>query len=172
MKNRTQTTLVNGIKSEYASIQCGVPQGSILGPLLFILFINDLPSATAFTTKLFADDTCLLFSHTNKTKLEQQINKELCEVNNWMKINKLAINCNKTYFMTFAKPNKSFDLNLHMESKSITQVSEIKYLGVILDNKLSWKPHVNFVKNKLLKCCFVLRKLKNYVAMVPLKLVY
>ena len=87
LTNRTQVTIVNNAKSNAKLITCGVHQGSILGTLLFNLYINDLPNHSAATTRLFADDACLCFSHKDPNTLQTQINHELSKTNDWLKIN-------------------------------------------------------------------------------------
>ena len=99
--------LVNQYKSKSRDVICGIPQGSTLGPLLFTICINDLPLASNSTIHLFADDTNLTLSHSNVSTLQQNINDELVNVSNWLKVNKLSINFNKTEFMVVTtKQNK------------------------------------------------------------------
>ncbi len=97
IQNRKQFVRYQTCDSDYKHIKYGVPQGSILGPLLFILYINDITSTTSlFEMILFADDTTLLYSHPNISSKINCINKELCEISNWFKANKLSVNANKT----------------------------------------------------------------------------
>ena len=105
---------------------CGVPQGSILGPLLFLIYINDLPlSSPTSHFIIFADDTNILFSHKDPDQLETLINKELNNISNWFKLNKLSLNIDKTNFMTFKnKHSKTPDLNFKIviDNKNIDKV--------------------------------------------------
>ena len=94
--NRYQFTKIGNIKSTKRKISCGVPQGSTLGPLLFILYVNDLPLAFQFSTTLFADDTYLALSYINLSNLEQKVNYQLQLIHQWLKGNKLALNYSKT----------------------------------------------------------------------------
>ena len=103
LSNRSQATLVNGYKSLPSEVKCGVPQGSILGPLLFLIYINDLARVSSFDVRLFADDACLILDDKNPKRLQNNINHELNKINNWMKINKLSINYDKTNYMIFTK---------------------------------------------------------------------
>ena len=95
LNNRKQFTIVNGTLSEVLNIICGVPQGSTLGPLLFLLYINDICTASKFISILFADDTCLMMKHTNLRILEEMCNAELKEIDFWFRANKLTANTSK-----------------------------------------------------------------------------
>ena len=103
--NRKQSTVVNNVKSEWCTVKCGVPQGSTLGPLLFLIYINDLHQATKLNVKLFADDAVLSLSNKIPNSLQFDINLELLKVENWMRINKLTINYKKTNYMILTKKN-------------------------------------------------------------------
>ena len=103
LHERYQYTCFNGICSQTLKITCGVPQGSCLGPLLFIMYINDLPMRSNFSTTLFADDTYLSLSNSNLKILERNANIELTKIDKWFCENKLSINYNKTFFLLFNK---------------------------------------------------------------------
>ena len=94
---------MNGIPSSMENVTCGVPQGSTLGPLLFLLYMNDLPSAIKLKVNLFADDTNLTMLGNNAKQLESDINNELINIGNWMRENKLSIDFSKTEYMLLAK---------------------------------------------------------------------
>ena len=115
LSNREQFACINGRNSDSLSITCGTPQGSILGPLLFLLYINDLPDASKLLSfHLFADDTDIYFSHKNHNDLELILNQELQAVAEWMKSNRPALSISKTNFVLFhskrLKPYKSLNL--------------------------------------------------------------
>ena len=103
--NRKQYVFVNGVKSNQTLIKIGVPQGSVLGPLLFLLYINDLPYASSLITKLFADDTCLIFSALTIDQLQIDINREMHKIHNWMSANKPSINYLKTKYIIIQRNN-------------------------------------------------------------------
>ena len=101
LSNREQFVCLEGVRSDKNRIVCGVPQGSVLGPLLFLIFINDLPNATDFLTLLFADDTTFQFSGTNSTILFEKCNSELKKAAAWFKANKLTLNVKKNKIYVF-----------------------------------------------------------------------
>ena len=172
LSNRRHFTVVNGCKSTCQNLHCGVPQGSTLGPLLFIIYINDLPLVSKLRTRLFADDTSLTFSRKSLSNLEVVVNQEMSKIANWMSLNKLSINYNKTEFLVISNNNKQLKLKLMINNKEIKQKQEIKYLGVIIDNKLSWKAHIKLVCSKLAKGCYALIKLRNLTNVNTLKIIY
>ena len=149
LSDRTQITLVNGELSDILNIICGVPQGSTLGPLLFLLYINDLTNASKFFTCLFADDTCLEMNNASTTALQQTCNEELVHINNWFLANKLTANYSKAskYMLTPGKLNQSTNTNFILKMGNITleKVNTIKYLGVIFDERFSWRNHVSYI---------------------------
>ena len=149
------------------SIKCGVPQGSILGPLFFILYINDLPRASKLTEPLlFADDTSIFFSHSNPNYLENVLNNELLNIDVWLKCNVLSINVQKTNYVIFRlsqrKVNHSFSLSFG--SQPLTQSNVIKFFGVYLDEHLTWKYHTNFVGKQIAKSVGILFRTCFYLS--------
>ena len=170
--NRKQFTLVNGTKSEERSINIGVPQGSVLGPLLFLLYINDLPLASCLHTKLFADDTCLIFSATTLDELQIIINQEIKKIDLWMSSNKLSLNYKKTKYMLIHRKNDRSHLNLYINNKKIEQTRSIKYLGVKIDENLNWREHIKYVETKISQACGAIYKLRNFVDQDCLRTLY
>ena len=173
LNNRKQFVCIDDNVSEYKSIRCGVPQGSILGPILFILYINDLPNVSdILKCILFADDTSIFFSHDNVDSLQEIFNQELQSVTKWLKVNKLLINVSKTNFMIFTKKKCNLDnICVNMCDSRIKQVSSLKFLGIIVDNKLNWSNHINFISNKLSKNIGIMNRL-NCLPRSVLKLIY
>ena len=172
LTNRTQITRINDCKSDPKLITCGVPQGSILGPLLFNLFINDLPNHSKSTTRLFADDACLCFSARTSHQLETLTNNELIITDDWIKRNKLTTNYNKSNYIIFTNTRTNYNFNIKMGDHKLDKVNELKYLGTIIDNKLSWKGQIKAVQSKVSKGTYLLSKLKPYVDTGTLKMIY
>ncbi len=152
--------------SNFLPINCGVPQGSILGPLLFLLYINDMPNLSpSLNFILFADDTTITVSHKHLSNLQLLCNNGLEKLNNWLISNKLTINVSKTKYMLFTPKNKLIPFHpiLFINNIELEQVNHIKFLGVFFDNKLSWEYHVTYLANKVAKNISILYKLRNNV---------
>ena len=172
LENRTQYTTLNTHRSPLLQITSGVPQGSVLGPFLFILFINDLPITTGMKTILFADDACLNYSHSSIDHIEAHVNTELEKVRQWMEYNKLSLNTSKTNYVLFHRKKKALGITLKYDNNILERKEVIKYLGVLVDDKLNFSAHINFCKNKLINCLWAINKLRNYTNIDTLKLVY
>ena len=161
LSNRKQYVSVNGHISETLQIRCGVPQGSVLGPLLFLIYINDLPTVNkCLTFYLFADDTNIYFEASDLFTLQKVVNRELRHVKKWLDANKLALNVDKTNFVSFHSHAKKLTepIALKFGREKISQADHVRFLGVLLDETLGWKPHHRFIagsskcKTKDLSC--------------------
>ena len=164
LTNRKQFVSLSGAKSQNRDISCGVPQGSILGPLLFIIYINDMHEAVVSSTvHHFADDTNLLFSNKNPKLLSKVLNKELNLLFEWLCSNRLSLNTAKTEFIIF-RPTK-----VHLRSRVVLKLNKtknfesnkIKYLGIILDPYLRWNHHINELAKKLNRAIGMIYKIRN-----------
>ena len=168
LNDREQFVNINGINSERKKIVCGVPQGSVLGPLLFLLFKNDLPNATNFLTLLFADDTTFQVSDSDPDKLFDIANSELEKAAVWFKANKLTLNVKKTKFMIFSEKQINIsNKNLKIDNTSIEQIGTnckqryFKFVGHVLDDKLTWEGHVEHITKKLASANFAKNSSQN-----------
>ena len=145
LSDRKQYTSLNGVDSDIKNISCGVPQGSVVGPLLFLLYINDLPNISSkLNFFLFADDTNIYFECKDLRNLEKIMNFELKKLYEWLCINRLSLNISKTKFVIFHVPNKpKYPITILINNNAIDEVKYIKYLGVTLDAQLSIKYHID-----------------------------
>ena len=175
LSNRTQTTTVNGHSSEIKYINCGVPQGSILGPLLFLVYINDLGNISKLSDMiLFADDSNLFMHGPDLVTLADSINKELETLSTWLIANRLSLNVNKTNYIVFNPKPKTVapTIKLAINRQEITKVEETKFLGVIIDSKLSWKPHIHYISKKVAKSVGIISKARKLLDHKSLKTLY
>ena len=164
MSNRSQYVFYNGHASCAKTVTCGVPQGSVLGPLLFLVYVNDLAYVSkALFSLMFADDTNMFMSGKNIQLLSDQFNNELTNVVKWLQTNKLSLNIDKTHYMFF-KGNKPLENPVIMiDGKSIGKVSKTKFLGVIMDALLTWRQHTDYISAKISKGVGILYKIRKFV---------
>ena len=149
LENRNQYVRINYTDSECMKISCGVPQGSILGPALYILYVNDMCNVSSIVKSiLFADDTNLFLVGDDLKEVCETMSLELYKLSRWFQANKLSLNVSKTNFMIFN--NKKCDDN-YMLSINITRVFVTKFRGVHLDFQLNWSKHISVIKNKIAK---------------------
>ena len=172
LQSRSQYVKVNNVCSSLIDIIFGVPQGSILGPLLFLIFINDLPDATKFYVKLFADDTFLCYENKSFDALESEVNNELSKVYAWLASNRLTLNISKSKYMIISKRRNPPNLNICLNGNSMQSCDTYKYLGVHFDKDLNWKHHIEYVTNKISKSCGALAKVRHCVDIKTLTNVY
>ena len=138
----------------------------MLGPLLFSIYINDLPKAYNFETRLFADDTALLLTDSDLTSLNYKVNIELSEVELWLNANELTLNYSKTKYLLIKPKSKlpnSCNFNISLNGISIEKCCKAKYLGLILNENLNWKAHVQHLQKKLSCAVSIIAKLRHYL---------
>ena len=156
LTNRRQKCFVNGQFSRISTITRGVPQGSIIGPFLFLVYINDLPNClNEGFPRMFADDTSISYSSYNPTDLENLMNSSLVNLNRWLIANKLSLNIAKTEFMVIGSRQRlaTFDnheLRVTVDSEPVRQVTSTKTLGLNLYENLTWKNHIEVISKKFL----------------------
>ena len=178
LTNRKQKCQIKNVFSSERLIKCGVPQGSILGPLLFLLFINDLPHCLSKTKpRLFADDTNLTASANSVTDLEAAVNSDLENLRKWLIANKLSLNVAKTEFIIIGSKSMTKNIsnphpNVFIENKQIKQVYECKTLGVKIDQHLSWKGNTDEIRKKVSAGISAIRRIKPFVDQETLILIY
>ena len=179
LQGRYQKVVLNNhfshSSSNWEEVTHDVPQGSILGPLLFLLYINDLPQITNENSKivLFTDDTSVIVTNPDPHKLGEDVNKMTQDINDWFDANLLSLNIDKTHFMRFVTKNSSFnDFDSSHGNVKLAMVDNTKFLGLTLDNSLTWQNHIDTIAPKLSSACFALRLLKPLLSWDALKIVY
>ena len=163
LSNRKQYVTINSTDSNMLNVVCGVPQGSILGPLLFLIYINDIQcSSNVLSFIQFADDTSIFFTHKDIPLINTTFNKELQNVYQWLKCNKLIINMSKTNYMVFSNMNYNIDdIRIHMDKSQLLHTNHTKFLGVHIDESMSWKYHLGDVCSKISQVVGILYRLRN-----------
>lgn len=152
----------NTYRSEYRYIKAGVPQGSLLGPLLFLLYINDLPMITDHKILLFADDCSIVIRSDNTQKYEEEVNNVFHRVNGWLERNYLQVNLKKTKCMEFYSPQgKPAEVKVLYGGFQLENVSSLKFLGMIIDSHTNWVDHSQCIVTKLSRFAYALKRLRE-----------
>jgi len=181
LSDRKQYTEIYGEKSSFENIKCGVPQGSILGPLLFLVYINDIHRCTTLPMLCFADDTTISFSSNKIDILYETMNNELNKLNNWFNSNKLCLNVKKTKYIVFRPSSIHINLDnkyIHINNQPLdrigitTNTKSFKFLGLHLDETLTWKFHINHLRKKLSYSNYIMNKVKNVLPKESLLILY
>lgn len=172
LSDRKQSVCIGTKLSSQRNINYGVPQGSILGPSLFLIYINDLPNSLHFSRPtLFADDTSLFFSFNSLQDLKTKIDFDLSNINQWLCANKLTLNLAKSNFILYSLRQKH-SLALSLNGEFLNQRSFVKYLGVVFDEKLSWVNHLAKISKSVSQGIGIMNKLKHIVPFSLLKNIY
>jgi hypothetical protein len=151
--------------SVWREIRHRVPRGSVLGPLLFLLYINDLPKIVNDNSEvvLYTDDTSIIITVLNITDFTNSADKILQDIKKWFTTNLLSLNADKTQYMQFVPKTSSLvDLPVMYKNKEIAVTSNIKFLGLTLDNTFSWKNHIDTIVPKLSSACFAVRAVSHF----------
>lgn len=166
LSNRKQFVSIGNVNSDMMSIPMGVPQGSVLGPLLFLLYLNDLPKCSSVLDfHLFADDTNLFYSSGSLLDIETTVRSELELVHKWLCCNQVSLNIEKSNYVIFHAPQKktTFQVNLSLHNIPLKQESTTKYLGILIDENLNWKSHISYIESKIKRGVGVISKLRHTV---------
>ncbi|MFZ2539889.1 MAG: reverse transcriptase family protein, partial [Oscillospiraceae bacterium] len=172
LMNRKQYVVINTSKSKFTAIKCGVPQGSMLGPILFLLYINDLNYVSKLLQIImFADDTNIFLTGKSLKQLNQQLNEELVLVNEWFKANLLSLNISKTSYIIFGN-RKYENLDIYINNIQLIRQYETKFLGIILTADLKWTKHIDIVLSKTSKCLGIIAKVRHLLPLHLTKMLY
>ena len=171
---RKQYTVYNGCKSSLTSVSYGVPQGSILGPVLFLLYINDITRCTdKLKFLLFADDTTIYIQGHDLNLIKNTLNSELKKVSNWIKSNELTLNISKTHCMlSSALLSKTYNIDVYIDNTPLKQVEECNFLGITLDSKLKFKSHISLVECRVSKLTGIFFKLRTTLTQDCIRQIY
>ena len=174
--DRQQHVQINGVNSHGLKVKMGVPQGSILGPFLFLVYINDLPfllKNQPHNMVLFADDTSLIFKINRRAQDLDDVNNALLQVHNWFTANNLVLNGKKTKCIRFALPNvKSSNSDIVLNKEVLEFVDKTIFLGITLDSRLQWGPHLKALAGRLSSAAYAVRKIRQFTDVDTARLVY
>ena len=173
--NRKQYVKYNGVQYEEMTILSGVPQGSVLGPVLFLLYINDIQYCSKFVSIILsADGTNILYSDVCLKTLNETIQVEMNIITDWLNVNKLSINTAKTKLILFRSKNKKprCDLRISINSVTIKQVKKTTFLGIVIDEFLSCCDHIDLISKKIIKCTAIISRIRHFTNLNSLKLMW
>lgn len=173
LTNRLQCVEYLNTKSATLEVEIGVPQGSILGPLLFILYINDFPKICSLSTCfLYADDTAIFFEAENEQQLQQAIDREIPVICHWFRTNKLSLNANKTYCQIYNHTASRINIDVCIDGTKIDFVDSVKYLGMYIDKDLKWRTYIDKICNIVSRNIGIIKKSSFFLQRKHLLLLY
>ena len=180
LKNRFQRVIIRDNKhikstSTWKIMEHGVPQGSVLGPLLLLVYVNDLARTLGDLAKpvLFADDTSIIIANANVEEFKIGLEFTITETMKWFQCNLLSMNYKKTHFLQFlTKQYKKLNIKIAVPDSIITDVNTTKFLGLTIDNTISWKNHILDLTSKLNRACYAIRAAKPFMSLKALMMIY
>ena len=174
LNNRKQYTVLSNHESDLDTVKYGVNQGSVLGPLLFLIYMNDIQYAVPNAKlKLFADDTNLFLHNSDPAKLFDSANTSMSQLSKWFTTNGLSLNLSKTCYSIFGTKLKvTPEFKLYINGKEIQKTDCCKYLGILIDSDTKWQDHIDYVYNKLIKFVSIFYKIRTKLPPDILKMIY
>ena len=174
MSDRSQFASISGFNSDYKTLKYGVPQGSVLGHLLFLIFINDLNTAIKHSETFHFADTFLLHIKDSVKQINKVANKDLKFLVQWLNANRISLNVAKTEIVIFRRKKKHLDcdLNLKLCGKKLKPSNYVRYLGIYFDEYLNWSPDISHLNQKFVKANAMLCKLRHFVNVATIKSIY
>ena len=175
LEQRKQYVSYLGVQSTTQNIEYGVPQGSVLGPLLFILYSNDIPNSLTYCQAiLFADDTTVYLTGDNLQTMHDKVNTDLYTLNDWFRANQLSVNPSKTKYILFSKYGNVLTngMFLHIDNEHIERVQSTKFLGIHIDEHLIWEHHINHCKKKVSQGVYAINMSKHILGQKHRKILY
>ena len=181
LSNRTQYVEIDGNTSSREHILCGVPQGSILGPLLYLIYVNDIHKSCQSNILSFADDTTMYISNSNLTSLFQDANTEINYLYKWFCANKLSLNAKKTNYMVIRPAHMQCNFNgkdVFINGIPLKRIGQncnntsVKFLGIYFDEHLTWQYHIKHVNSKISRTLFAIKQVKNILPLGILRNLY
>lgn len=179
LTDRIQYVSVNGVHSDPKTIKYGVPQGTVLGPLLFIIYINNLfLIETSGEIITFADDTVVYYKDSDWVKLKQKVETDFTHIKKWFNSKILTINFDKTFFLPFSSyknklpPYNTLEINEDGQVTYITSTNSVKYLGIFIDSHLKWDTHTEYITKKIRSIIYLFHKIKHILDTKDLKILY
>ena len=171
--NRKQYISIESSSSDFTNMNIGIPQGSVAGPILFLIYINDMSSiCKSMKCMHFADDTTASMSGPNIDNLVVEVNDELALVDRWLIANRLSLNVGKSKFMIFCNKKIPEVININIRGIPLKHVDQFELLGLIIDNRLSFVPHVNFMSSRLSRSIGIMYRSSPYVSVTALRNMY
>ena len=172
LKGRQQYVKLDDIHSNMQQIKTGVPQGSILAPILFSIYTNDLINSHNSFSVSFADDISILINDKNPETLSKKVETSLTNIMRWVDANKLSLNIQKTSYIIISNKIVGDNFKINLKDIELTRSNTVKILGVLIDDKLTFKEHINTLVNKLAKYMYILVKLAKSIPLYVLRKIY
>ena len=173
LSHRRHQLKYKGIVSNQQDVTCGVPQGSVLGPLLFLLYVNDLSSVCGRAKcLLFADDTAVLYSASNVNELQRIVSESFPKITEWLHANRLSLSISKTYYQVYSAQSPCDDLVIPVNSTCLKRAQTVKYLGVLVDENLRFKSHIGKVSGIVSRNLGIISRARYLLGRKQLLLLY